>query len=133
MIQAIKLINGAQSGDQGKVVVDVHPNRPEYRGMLTPTGVAISLEADPSFDEIEKAGAILEKNGESHTVLNDMFLVSGEIPRTTAYELGIRGGIRYTPGTEKWVSDELISDERLVVCNLKGKPTMEQLVISADA
>ena len=121
MVQAIKLINDAKSADQDKVIVDLHPNRPEYRGMLTPTGVAISLEADPTFDEVENAGATLEKHGEAHTVLDDMFLVSGEIPRETAYELGIKGGIRYTPGAGKWITDELISDERHVVCNLKGE------------
>ena len=126
LIQAIKLINGAKSADQKNVAVDLHPDRPEYRGMMTPMGVPLSLEADPSFADIETAGGLVEKSSESHTVLDDMFLVSGEIPRETVYELGITGGIRYTQNTGKWTKDELIADERLVMCNLKGRSCFHQ-------
>lgn len=121
LVPAIKLINAAKSAEQEKVVVDLHPNRPDYRGMMAPTGVPLSLEADPSFAELEAAGGVLEKSNESHTVLDNMFLVSGEIPRETAYERGITGGIRYTQSTGQWTKDETITDERLVMCNLKGE------------
>lgn len=84
-------------------------------------GGPISLEADPTFDEIEQAGGILDKKATAHTILDDMFLVSGEIPRTTAYEAGLKGGIRYEKASGKWTPDESITDERMVICNLKGK------------
>lgn len=131
MLKAIRMINAAKLDPNGgsnpspsfppNVTVDVHPDRPEYRGMTTPTGVIISLEADPHFDEIEEAGGVLVKNGELHTVLDDFFLVSGTIPRHTPYEVGIRGGMRFVKSTGAWVSDEMIADERMVVCRLKGK------------
>ncbi|KAI1388388.1 Metallo-hydrolase/oxidoreductase [Hypoxylon trugodes] len=123
LLSAVRMIEDAKkkggNGEVGKVVVDVHPDRPEFRGVMT--SEPISLEPDPSFEEIENAGAELVRSDEVHTALDDMFLISGEIPRLTEYEGGIRGGIRYNTENGKWETDELIMDERLVMCNLKGK------------
>lgn len=98
--------------------MDVHPDRPAFRGVKA--GHPISLEADPSFEEIETAGASLLKSSQPHAVLDDFFLVSGEIPRETPYEDGIQGGLRFNPSTGQWEDDTLIADERYVMCNLKG-------------
>ncbi|KNG90642.1 hypothetical protein ANOM_001319 [Aspergillus nomiae NRRL 13137] len=108
------------TGKGGKgPVVDVHPNRPAYRGVQADR--PISLEADPSFEELEAAGARLLKSHQPHTVLDDFFLISGEIPRETSYEDGIYGGLRYNEDTKQWEEDTLIMEERYVMCNLKGK------------
>lgn len=115
------MVNGAKGSGQPRVTVDLHPDRPDYRGLVTPAGMIVSLEADPSFDAIEEAGGLIVRKDEVHSVLDDMFLVSGEIPRVTPYEVGIRGGMRFTKDTKAWTSDESISDERMVVCNLKGE------------
>lgn len=103
---------------QSNVVVDVHPDRPDFRGVKAEQ--PISLEADPSFDELEMAGAALLKSDEPHTVLDDFFLVSGGIPRDTTYEHGIQGGLRFDSTTGQWKDDTLILDERYVMCHLKG-------------
>ncbi len=103
---------------QGGVMVDVHPSRPEYRGVMG--GQPISLEADPTFDEIQAAGARLSKNDKPHTVMDDIFLISGEIPRITPYESGLQRGLRFYSSTNSWEKDELIVDERLMMCHLKG-------------
>lgn len=127
MLEALRMIRAARqskshdSNTDGLVAVDVHPNRPDYRGMVTPTGAILSLEADPTFAEIEAAGCLLRKEDGLHTVLDDFFLVSGHIPRQTAYETGIRGGLRFVRSTGKWISDETIDDERMVICHLRGK------------
>ncbi|KAI1490578.1 Metallo-hydrolase/oxidoreductase [Biscogniauxia mediterranea] len=124
MISAVRMIETAKQGrpgehaDNSKVVVDLHPDRPNFRGIMAQE--PISLEADPTFAEVEEAGATVFKSDEAHTVLEDTFLVSGSIPRLTPYETGIPGGIRFT-ADEQWVPDELIMEERLVMCNLKGK------------
>lgn len=115
---AIKLINEAKPSGE-KVVVDVHPDRPEYRGAMLKE--PISLEPDPTLAEIESAGGKLSLNSEARTVLGGMFLVSGEIPRGTEYEQGMNRGIRYVPEKAAWVTDELIADERFVMCKVKGK------------
>jgi len=98
-------------------IIDLHPARPNYRGFVTPLGI-VSLEADPTFPEIEAAGGTVEKHAEAHEVLDSYFLISGEIPRVTEYEKGVRAGLRFEDGA--WVTDELILDERFVVCHVKG-------------
>jgi 7,8-dihydropterin-6-yl-methyl-4-(beta-D-ribofuranosyl)aminobenzene 5'-phosphate synthase len=121
MLQAIRMINDAKARESGttqNVVVDLHPNRPVYRGVMAMKPV--SLEADPTFEEIAEAGGKVEKHDQPHTVLDDMFLISGEIPRKTSYEKGIRQGIRYIPETQTWEDDPWIMDERSVMCRLKG-------------
>lgn len=119
--KAIEMIKAAKNrkSDTSEVIVDLHSNRPAYRGFSTPRG-NISLEADPTFAELESAGARIVKHDDDHTVLGNMFLVSGEIPRTTAYEVGISNGVRLNDGGA-WEADPLIKDERFVLCNLKGK------------
>lgn len=122
MLQAIRMITDAKKaqGRSDDLVVDVHPDRPTYRGLALPQNI-ISLEADPSFEEIVEAGAVLEKRDDAHTVLDDMFLISGEIPRKTAYETGLKNAVRFDPDEKDWFSDEIIADERLLACNLKGE------------
>lgn len=120
MLKAIEMINEARGVDQAPVKVDLHPNRPEYRGFMSPMG-PVSIEADPTFDEIMLAGGEVMKKDKPHVVLDGMFMVSGEIPRVTSYEKGVLRGIRWEGKSQKWESDELIVDERLLMCNVKGK------------
>lgn len=129
MLRAIRLINEAKTAQPSNLeglTVDLHPSRPEYRGILATQ--PISLEADPTFDEIEAAGATVAKNAEPHTILDDMFLVSGMIPRVTPYEKGVIKGIRFYSSGNSWEKDELIADERLVMCNLKGMNTVPHVI-----
>lgn len=109
-------------GISDELVMDVHPDRPVYRGIALPEHI-ISLEADPTFEELSGAGAVVDKQSEAHTVLDDMFLISGEIPRVTPYETGLRNAVRFDPEEKDWYSDEVIADERFLVCNLKGMST----------
>ncbi|KAJ6157412.1 hypothetical protein N7470_005004 [Penicillium chermesinum] len=120
--KAINMIQEAKqaAGRTEKVVVDLHPDRPAYRGMASPERI-ISIEADPTFEQLVAAGATVEKHDEPHTVLDDMFLISGEIPRVTKYETGLKGSVTWDPEAKDWYSDEAIADERFLACNLKGK------------
>jgi len=80
----------------------------------------VSMQADPSFAEIETAGGEVSKSSESHRVLDVMFLVSGEISQVTGYEAGVKIGIRFENSTGKWEKDERITDERFLMSNLNG-------------
>ncbi|KAK7423708.1 hypothetical protein QQX98_000898 [Neonectria punicea] len=120
MLSAIKLITGAKQLGQPPVVVDLHPDRPDFRG-IDFNGTPVSMEADPSFEDMEARGGVISKSSAPHLVLDDMFAVSGEVPRVTEYEKGLRGGIRFNAATEEWEKDEMIKDERFLMCNLKGK------------
>lgn len=111
-------------------MIDLHPDRPDYRGLAIGHKI-ISLQADPSFEEIESAGGVIYKNDEMHTVLDNFFLISGEIPRRTTYEHGLKHAMRFDREENDWFSDEAITDERFLMCNLKGPCTHHSLLISA--
>ncbi|KAJ3539922.1 hypothetical protein NM208_g5287 [Fusarium decemcellulare] len=118
LLSAIRLINSGK-GDGAPVVVALPPGRPDYRGVMFDEPV--SLEPDPALQEIQDAGGEIETIDEACTLVDGMFLISGDIPRQTAYEGGIPGGIRYDSATGKWTTDELIMEERFVMCKIKGK------------
>ncbi|KAK3073385.1 hypothetical protein LTR53_005093 [Teratosphaeriaceae sp. CCFEE 6253] len=118
MLRVLSMANAARESGAAPISVDLHPARPDYRGVMAMAPV--SLEADPTFEEIEFAGGKVEKHDEAHVVLDSFFMVSGEIPRTTEYEKGLRRGIRYSKATGKWESDEQMQDERSLMCKLKG-------------
>lgn len=138
MLAAIRLINAAKQSPSSPsssstttsttplspISVDLHPDRPHYRGMLTPTGAILSLEPDPTLAAIRAAGARVVTSADAHPVLDGFFLASGAIPRRTDYEVGIRGAMRLVDDEADggvWVPDETIADERLVMCRLQGK------------
>jgi len=73
-------------------MVDLLPDIPDFQRMQLPCS-SISLEADTRFREISSAGRIVSKNDSMSAVLDDMFLISGFIPRETLYEAGLRRGI----------------------------------------
>ncbi|CAA7259091.1 unnamed protein product [Cyclocybe aegerita] len=110
-------------------IVDVHPNRPILRGIAPGPHydkVLCALPPDPTFEEIEQLGGVLEKHAEGHAVSGDTIWVSGEIPRVTEYESGILGGMRWVSGSGsgesgKWIFDRLIMDERYAAIDVAGK------------
>lgn len=121
LLRAVRMINDAKEakGLPKDLIVDVHSNRPDFRGFAIGENI-ISLQADPSFEELEAAGAIVKKQDDAHTVLDDFFLISGEIPRRTTYEAGLKYGMRFNRNDNEWTSDEVIADERSIMCNVKG-------------
>ncbi|KAL3475070.1 beta-lactamase-like protein [Aspergillus californicus] len=122
LLRAIRMINDAKDAEglPQNLIADLHPARPDFRGFAIGENI-ISLEADPSFEEIEAAGATVQKHHDAHTVLDDFFLISGEIPRRMPYETGLKNGMRFDKEDNEWISDEAISDERFVMCNVKDK------------
>ena len=69
MLKAVQMITDAKSkstaGSEAlrqPVRVDLHPNRPAYRGMMGPNDHIVSMQADPTFEEIEAAGGKVERN-----------------------------------------------------------------------
>ncbi|EZG01902.1 hypothetical protein H106_07944 [Trichophyton rubrum CBS 735.88] len=122
MLRAIRMIKEAQEAQgssNARLVVDVHPSRPKYRGFQLGEEL-ISLQADPEFDEMTAAGAVVSKNSQPHTLAGGMFHVSGMIPRETEYETGLKGAMRLD-NDGKWEKDEEIADERAVTCRVRAR------------
>ncbi|KAG5751498.1 hypothetical protein H9Q69_009801 [Fusarium xylarioides] len=118
LLSAIRLAS-TDRPDKSDAIVALPPDKPAFRGTMFDQ--PISLEADPAIDEINSTGGKTIVLDEAQTILDDAFLISGEIPRQTEYEGGIPGGVRYDPAKDEWVKDELIMEERFVMCKLKGK------------
>jgi len=136
MLKVLEMIGDARKQDSSReslppIHVDLHPARPDYRGMKPPEMPVISFEADPSFAQIEHVGAVVDKSDQAHTVLDDMFLVSGEIPQVTPYEKGLRFGMRYEESTGEWREDTAMADERFLMCNLKGRVIIDSISFSS--
>lgn len=127
MLRTLQMINDAKKNETkgtpaaNPVQVDLHPARPDFRGMQPPGMEIFSMEADPTFAEIEAHGGVVKKNDQPHTVLDSFFMVSGEIPRVTEYEHGLKFGVRYHADQDKWTEDTLIADERFLMCKIKDK------------
>jgi len=107
------------------IVVDLHPDRPIARGIAPRGPVTARLPPDPTFAEIEERGGTVEVHAEEHVVAGGTMWVSGEIPRTTPFETGLLGAVRWF-GDEKegkgdWKPEEDLMDERYAVVDVSGK------------
>ena len=79
------------------------------------------LPVEPSFAEIEAAGGQIVRQADAHEVAGGVFLSSGAIPRTTAYETGLAG--HYTWRDGQAAPDPEIHDERFLAARVRGRGT----------
>lgn len=99
-------------------VVDLHPDRPDQRGVLVPSGDIELLPPEPTFEAIAAAGGDVRLHRDEHAV-GELFLGSGEIPRLTAYETGLAG--HHTFRGADCAPDPLILDERSLAAEVRGR------------
>lgn len=102
------------------IIVDVHPDRPDQRGILTPLGVFAMLPPEPTLDAITAAGGEIVTNADVHAVA-EFLLSSGDIPRQTLYETGLNG--HHTWRGAEIISDPEMHDERFLAANVRGRGT----------
>lgn len=102
------------------LLVDMHPDRPDERGILTPLGIFAMLPPEPTFAAIEAAGGHVITHSDPHAVA-ELFLASGAIPRRTDYETGLDG--HHTWVGEHVSLDVEIRDERFLAASVRGRGT----------
>jgi 7,8-dihydropterin-6-yl-methyl-4-(beta-D-ribofuranosyl)aminobenzene 5'-phosphate synthase len=100
-------------------VVDLHPSRPDQRGILLPSGVMIMFAEEPTFDDIAQAGGEIVTRDDPHPCCGGFFFGSGAIDRVTGYETGLAG--HHTFRGEHGEPDALIMDERFVAACVRGR------------
>src|SRR5262249_39601744 len=100
-------------------IVDLHPDRPDQRGILSPSGAMLLLPQEPTFDDIAQAGGEIVKRGDPHAICGGFFFGSGAIDRVTAYETGLAGHHSFRGGDGE--PDPLIMDERFVAACVPGR------------
>jgi 7,8-dihydropterin-6-yl-methyl-4-(beta-D-ribofuranosyl)aminobenzene 5'-phosphate synthase len=107
-------------------VVDVHQDRPDQRGIQSPSGTFVLLPEEPRIDMLEAAGGRVEQRRDDHLISDGFFLGSGAIERVTSYEAGLVGhhSFRFGAGADGGdlvVADPLIMDERFVAAEVRGR------------
>ena len=68
------------------------------RATVRPDGSLLPLGKIPSPTELEVAGGELVMADDARLLLDRAFYLSGEIPRVTPYEQGLKGQVRATEG-----------------------------------
>jgi 7,8-dihydropterin-6-yl-methyl-4-(beta-D-ribofuranosyl)aminobenzene 5'-phosphate synthase len=95
-----------------RVPVHMHPDMFHQRAMRAPNGDMQPFEDIPSIAALTARGAdvILERRAE--ILLDQLFHVSGEIERVTAFERGMPDQYRRSAGDVRWEPDPWVVDER---------------------
>ena len=78
------------------------------------------MELVPSVDILSGSGAEVIVTREEQMIAEEMFYVSGEIPRVSGFERGYPGQHRLNEAGQ-WEPDELLMDERFVAVHIADK------------
>lgn len=116
---AIRLITAANGGHQ--VPVHVNPGMFSHRGELLDSGDVYPLEDIPSVGAFERAGGHVENDAGRRLLLDGMFYLSGEIPRTASYEKGLPAQVKRNATDTDWEPDPWVLDERYLAINVRDK------------
>jgi 7,8-dihydropterin-6-yl-methyl-4-(beta-D-ribofuranosyl)aminobenzene 5'-phosphate synthase len=100
-------------------VVDLHPDRPDQRGIRMPWGTVVMLPPEPTIESMADAGGDIGLHAEEHLLGGGCFLSSGPIERVTAYETGLDG--HHTFIGDVGAPDPLIIDERYIAADVAGR------------
>lgn len=117
--QALAMIRAANGAKP--VPLYLHPGMFHERGALQPDGGVMPMDNVPSPNQWEKLGAAPVVSDQPQTCLDDLFYISGEIPRLTSYEKGLVGQVRRVSDNASWEPDPLLMDERFLAVHLRGK------------
>jgi 7,8-dihydropterin-6-yl-methyl-4-(beta-D-ribofuranosyl)aminobenzene 5'-phosphate synthase len=119
MVRALQMIQARNGGR--RVPTYMHPDMYRSRAIKAGDGAIHPMEDVPSCEELERNGAMVIHATEPQLLLENLFFVSGEISRVTAFETGMQGHLRRSLDGSEWESDPLIMDERFVAVAVKGK------------
>ena len=114
-----EIAKARSAANLARPIVDLHPDRPDQRGILLPGGPMIMLPQEPTFSDITQAGSEIVTRGEPHPICDGFFFGSGAIARVTDYETGLAG--HHSFRGEVGSPDPLIMDERFVAVCVAGR------------
>lgn len=112
-LEMMSLANGRRD-----VPTYMHPGMFRTRAMRAPDGTMRLFEDVPSIETLTARGATVIVTDEPRAILDDMFYLSGEIPRVTPFENGLPGQFRRSEDGADWEPDPLIMDERFLAVNV---------------
>ena len=117
--EALRLVTSANGGNP----VPCHVNEGMFatRGIRQSNGTVIPAENVMKPVDLARRGAAVVNSPDARVIMEQMFYVSGEIPRVTPYERGLPPHVRLAQDGVNWEPDPLLLDERYVVAHVKGK------------
>ncbi len=119
LVEAVRQVTAANGGR--RVECHVNPGMFVPRGTLRHGGEPLPQKPVPSPQELAAAGATVVNAPEARLLLDNLFYLSGEIPRVTPYEKGLPGHLKRSADANAWEPDPWIMDERYVAAHVKGK------------
>jgi len=99
----------------------LHPGMFHERGQRQPDGGVLPMDNIPSPADWVRCGAEPVVTDQARTCLDNMFYISGEIPRVSGYETGLPSQVRRTAPDAPWEPDPLLMDERFLAVHVRGK------------
>lgn len=112
----IRAANGAKD-----VPLYLHPGMFDERGGKQSDGGVLPQDRVPSPKQWRDFGADPVVTNAALTCLDDLFYISGEIPRITPYEKGLVGQVRRIADDAPWEPDPLLVDERFLAVHVRDK------------
>lgn len=117
--EALRLVTAANG--RNPVPFHVNPGMFVTRGMRLPNGKVIPAERVMDPVELERRGAAIVNSPDARAIMDQMFYISGEIPRVTPYERGLPPHVKLAQDGATWEPDPLILDERYLAVHVRGK------------
>jgi 7,8-dihydropterin-6-yl-methyl-4-(beta-D-ribofuranosyl)aminobenzene 5'-phosphate synthase len=102
------------------VPIHVNPGMFESRGVKLASGEVLPMGDVPSPAALAHAGGQVVNDAATRSIVEDRFLLSGEIPRMTPYEKGFPPQVKRGRGGE-WEPDPLVLDERFLAVHVRGR------------
>lgn len=102
------------------VPMHVNPGMFESRGVTLASGKVLPMGDVPSPAALASAGGEVVSDAAARTMVEDRYLLSGEIPRVTPYEKGFPPQVKRGRGGE-WEPDPLVLDERFLAVHVRGR------------
>lgn len=118
MPRALQMIARPKGGR--KVPTYMHPGMFALRAAKRPDGTYQLMELVPSIDVLSGSGAEVIVMRDEQMVADEIFYISGEIPRVSGFERGYPGQHRMNESGQ-WEPDELLTDERFIAVQIAGK------------
>jgi len=101
-----------------KLPLVIHPEAWRDRKIVFPTGNELHLPP-PKRSDLEREGVqVVEERGAS-LLVDETFLVSGQVERVTPFEKGFQNHYARLDG--KWEKDPLVNDDQNLIVNVKDK------------
>ncbi|WIA36843.1 hypothetical protein OEZ86_008095 [Tetradesmus obliquus] len=116
--------DAAGGASAAPVIFDLHPKRPQRRGLQFPNGEVVPFNNEPELQQLQQPGIEVQLHEQGHCLLDGAFYVSGGIPRNTSYEAGNPMHASQWEPDGAWQADELVADERYLAARVKGRGTV---------